>query len=189
MASAGRQTSPTSRPRRVGGEGAKSENRPSRRLDANLGAEVFRTRDVLQLLGISRRQLQYWAQTNLVEPSIKTRGGHHRYSFEDLVALKAVKRLIDAGVSLQRVRSGIRTLREALPKVSQPLSELTLVATGDLLLVLEEGAGFHALRGGEWVFPVGDFRREVDAWRMLRTPRRVDPGRRAQRKVGSSKRT
>jgi len=153
-----------------------------------LGAEVFRTRDVLQLLGVSRRQLQYWAQTNLVEPSIKTRGGHHRYSFEDLVALKAVKRLIDAGVSLQRVRSGIRALREALPKVSLPLGELTLVATGDVLLVLGDGVDIHALRGGEWVFPVGDFRREVDAWRMLRTARRGEPRPSVQRKVGSSKR-
>ncbi|MCS5636004.1 MAG: MerR family transcriptional regulator [Myxococcota bacterium] len=191
MASARRHTSPKNRPRRVGPGGIDLENRPgaaASRQVSEFSAEVFRTRDVLQLLGISRRQLQYWAQTDLVEPSIKTQGGHHRYTFEDLVALKAVKRLIDAGVSVQRIRSGIRALREALPEVSLPLSDLTLVATGDVLLVLEQGADFHAIRGREWVFPVGDFRREVDAWRKLHTPRRVDPEPTAQGTVGSLKR-
>jgi len=53
--------------------------------------DCFRTRDVVDLLKISRRQLQYWAQTGLVEPSVKTPGGHSRYTFEDLVALKAAK--------------------------------------------------------------------------------------------------
>ena len=55
-------------------------------------SERFRTRDVIQILGVSRRQLQYWAQTGLVAPSVLTPGGHGRYSFEDLVALKAAKR-------------------------------------------------------------------------------------------------
>jgi DNA-binding transcriptional MerR regulator len=109
----------------------------------------------------------------LVRPSLKTRGGHHRYNFEDLVALKAAKRLIDAGVSVQRMRSGIQALREALPDISRPLGDLTLVATGDVLLVLRGQTDFDAIQGGEWVFPVGDFQREVEAWRRLRAPRTV----------------
>lgn len=134
---------------------------------------LYRTRDVLQLLGISRRQLQYWAQTNLVRPSVKTRGGHHRYCFEDLVVLKAAKRLIDAGVSVQRIRASIRELRKALPDVSLPLGQLTVVATGDVLLVFDEGTEFETLLGDEWVFPIGDFHREVEAWRTRRAPRTV----------------
>jgi DNA-binding transcriptional MerR regulator len=191
LASAGRHTSPANRPRRVGRGGTELEQQAgaaAARYESEFPAEVFRARDVLQLLGISRRQLQYWAQTDLVEPSIKTQGGHHRYTFEDLVALKAVKRLIDAGVSVQRIRGGIRALREALTEISLPLSNLTLVATGDVLLVLEEGTDFHAIRGREWVFPVGDFRREVDAWRKLHTPRRVKREPTAQGTVGSLKR-
>ena len=188
MASADGQTSKASQLQRVGAGEANFEKRPRPPLGANSETEVFLARDILHLLGISRRQLQYWAQTNLVEPSITTSGGHHRYTFEDLVALKAVKRLIDAGVSLQRVRSGIRALREALPHCSLPLSELTLVATADVLLVLDEGTDFQALRGSEWIFPVGEFRREVDAWRKLRAPRKVDPGLSPRRSVGSSKR-
>jgi DNA-binding transcriptional MerR regulator len=126
---------------------------------------VYRTKDVVQILGISRRQLQYWAQTDLVVPSEKTPGGHHRYTFEDLVALKATKRLIDAGVSVQRIRSSIRALRRILPTVERPLSSLTLVATGDVVLVLHQGSAFEAVSGQEWVFEVAQFERELDAWR------------------------
>ena len=57
-------------------------------------------------------------------PSVRTAGGHHRYTFQDLVALKAAKRLLDAGVSLQRLRRSVRALRELLPTVTRPLAEL-----------------------------------------------------------------
>jgi DNA-binding transcriptional MerR regulator len=125
----------------------------------------FRTRDVVDLLKISRRQLQYWAQTGLVEPSAKSPGGHSRYSFGDLVALKAAKRLIDSGVSVQRIRASISALRKILPNVEQPLAELVLVATGDVVLVFREDTAFDAISGQEWVFEVASFHREVEAWR------------------------
>lgn len=140
-----------------GAPGSVGEKRP-------LG-DLFRTKDVVQILGISRRQLQYWAQTDLVIPSVKTRGGHHRYTFEDLVALKATKRLIDAGVSVQRIRSSIKALRSILPEIKRPLSELVLVATGEVVLVFLENTAFEAVSGQEWIFEVADFRREVDIWR------------------------
>jgi DNA-binding transcriptional MerR regulator len=128
-------------------------------------SDLFRTKEVVQILGISRRQLQYWAQTDLVAPSVKTPGGHHRYSFSDLVALKTTKRLIDAGVSVQRIRESMRSLREILPKIEKPLSELVLVTTGDIVLVLLEGAVFEAVSGQEWVFEVSEFQSEVEAWK------------------------
>ena len=137
----------------------------------------YRTQDVVQILGISRRQLQYWAQTDLVAPSEHTRGGHHRYSFEDMVALKATKRLIDAGISVQRIRSSIQALRRMLPRVERPLSELTLVATGDVVLVFHEGSVFEAVSGQEWVFEVADFERELAEWRADRAARRPSPRR------------
>lgn len=136
-------------------------------------SDLYRTKEVVQILDISRRQLQYWAQTDLVVPSIKTRGGHNRYTFEDLVALKATKRLIDSGVSVQRIRRSIRALRRMLPQIERPLAELTLVATGDVVLVFHEGAVFEAVSGQEWVFEVARFQREVEAWRKLRPTRPV----------------
>jgi hypothetical protein len=131
----------------------------------NSVTDCFRTRDVVDLLKISRRQLQYWAQTGLVEPSAKTPGGHGRYSFEDLVALKAAKRLIDSGVSVQRIRASIGSLRKILPTVKRPLAELVLVATGDVVLVFRDNTAFDAVSGQEWVFDVAKFGREVDRWR------------------------
>ena len=127
--------------------------------------ERFKTREVVELLDLSRRQLQYWAKTGLIEPSARTPGGHHRYSFEDLVALKATKRLLDAGVSVQRIRKSVRALRALLPQVASPLCELVLVATGDVVLVFREDTVFEAITGQEWVFEVAAFQREVLAYR------------------------
>lgn len=126
---------------------------------------VYRTQEVVQILGISRRQLQYWAQTDLVTPSEKTPGGHYRYTFGDLISLKATKRLIDAGISVQRIRSSIGALRRTLPRIERPLSQLTLVATGDVVLVLHDGTAFEAISGQEWVFEVAKFETELAAWR------------------------
>jgi len=127
--------------------------------------ELYRSREVAQILGISRRQLQYWAQTDLVQPSVLSPGGHHRYTFQDLIALKAAKRLIDSGVSVQRLRKSIGALRRILPTVERPLAELVLVATGDVVLVVRDGSTFEAATGQEWVFEVAQFQREVEAWK------------------------
>ncbi len=128
-------------------------------------SDSFRSRDVVEILGISRRQLHYWAQTDLIAPSDKTPGGHARYTFADLVALKAAKRLIDAGVSVQRIRKSIGKLRRILPTVARPLSDLVLVATGDVVLVFRNGTAFDAVSGQQWIFEVVRFEREVAAWR------------------------
>ncbi|MFO0688707.1 MAG: MerR family transcriptional regulator [Myxococcota bacterium] len=125
----------------------------------------FKTSEVVDLLDLSRRQLQYWAKTRLVEPSARTPGGHHRYDFNDLVALKATKRLIDAGVSVQKIRKSVGALRKLLPQVGRPLSELVLVATGDVVLVFHDETVFEAITGQEWVFPVAAFEREVSDFR------------------------
>ena len=139
--------------------------------------ELYRSREVAQILGISQRQLQYWAKTDLVQPSRRSPGGHHRYTFQDLIALKAAKRLIDAGVSVQRLRKSVRALQRILPTVKQPLAELVLVATGDIVLVVHEESAFEAATGQEWVFEVARFQREVEAWK--REPRSSAKGRSA----------
>jgi DNA-binding transcriptional MerR regulator len=140
--------------------------------------ELFRAGDVVDIVRISRRQLQYWAQTDLIRPSAKTPGGHGRYTFEDLVAVKAAKRLIDAGVSVQRIRRSIRALTQLLPNVEKPLTELVLVATGDVVLAFKDGTAFDALSGQEWVFEVARFVREVESWRGSARARNATPSRR-----------
>ena len=130
--------------------------------------DVYRVGDVAKIIGISRRQLQYWDETDLVRPVSRTPGGHARYAFEDLVALKTAKRLIDAGVSVQRIRKSIRALREILPAVERPLAEVVLVATGDVVLAFKDGTAFDAVSGQEWVFEIAQLQRDVDAYRARR---------------------
>src|SRR5438552_12817660 len=82
---------------------------------AAMNDEGFRVPDVTRIVGISYRQLDYWARTELVTPSIrdaKGSGTQRLYSFQDLVALRVIKRLLDAGVSLQRVRKAVEYRQE-----------------------------------------------------------------------------
>jgi hypothetical protein len=65
--------------------------------------------------GITYRQLDYWARTGLVEPTVrgaKGSGSQRLYSFRDILILKVIKRLLDAGISLQQIRSAVGHLRE-----------------------------------------------------------------------------
>lgn len=130
----------------------------------------YRVGDVVKIIGISRRQLHYWDETDLVRPGTRTPGGHARYGFEDLVALRTAKRLIDAGVSVQRIRSSIRALRRMLPSVRRPLAEVVLVATGDVVLAFRDGTAFEAVSGQEWVFEIAQLQREVDAFHARSGP-------------------
>lgn len=122
----------------------------------------FSRQQVAAITGLSARQLGYWRKTGLVVPSSRTAGGHARYSFTDLIALRTARRLLDAGVSLQRVRSCLRSLTGFLPTVDQPLAELSLVVTGDVVLVFHGERAFDALTGQEWVFPVAELVAEVE---------------------------
>ena len=127
----------------------------------------FTSRQVIEITGVTQRQLVYWRKTDLIAPSEQTSGGHARYSFTDLIALKTAKQLIDAGVSVQRIRKSIASLIAFLPTIDQPLAELSLVATGDVVLAFYGGEAFEALTGQEWVFPVAELAREVERVRRL----------------------
>ena len=75
-----------------------------------MSEQGYRVPDVCKVIGISYRQLDYWARTGLVRPSIKDAQGsgtQRQYSFQDLVVLKVIKSLLDTGVSLQRVRKAV----------------------------------------------------------------------------------
>jgi len=91
---------------------------------------------VLKLTGVTYRQLDYWARTGLVGSSIRQaagRGSRRVYSFPDLVALRVVARLLDAGVSLQAVRRAVEYLKQ---HVDRPLSTLGLITKGNRLFAL-----------------------------------------------------
>src|SRR2546426_1268611 len=80
--------------------------------------------------GITYRQLDYWARTKLVEPSIRAAAGsgtQRLYSFKDILVLKVVKRLLDTGVSLQNIRTAVEHLRA---RGVQDLAQITLLSDG-----------------------------------------------------------
>ena len=121
----------------------------------------FSRQQVVNITGLSARQLNYWRRTEIIEPSNTTQGGHARYSFTDLIALKTVKQLLEHGVSLQKVRKSILALLKYLPLQQQPFSELKVIATGDVVLVFHQGVALDAITGQEWILEVADLEKEI----------------------------
>ncbi|MBV7432201.1 MerR family transcriptional regulator [Dermabacteraceae bacterium P13115] len=116
--------------------------------------------------GITYRQLDYWARTHLVEPSIRSASGsgtQRLYGFRDIVVLKVVKRLLDTGVSLPQIRVAVEALRE---RGVEDLSEVTLMSDGaSVYECADADEVFDLVQGGQGVFgiAVGRVRREVES--------------------------
>ncbi|NOX76804.1 MAG: MerR family transcriptional regulator [Gammaproteobacteria bacterium] len=89
----------------------------------------------MRITGLTRRQLGYWRKTGLITPQIHTIGGHARYTFPDLLALKTAKKLIDAGISVQRIRKNIGSLVSFLPPCYAPLPGDALNTIGQQILL------------------------------------------------------
>jgi DNA-binding transcriptional MerR regulator len=118
------------------------------------GPRGYRGPAVCRVVGITYRQLDYWATTGLVEPSVRDAvgsGSQRLYSFEDIVTLKVIKRLLDVGVSLQRIRKAIDYVRDR----GLSLRNLTLASDGetvyaasdtrDVIDLLQRGQGVFAI--------------------------------------------
>ena len=105
--------------------------------------------------GISYRQLDYWARTGLVVPSVRDASGsgsQRLYSFRDIVVLKVVKRLLDAGVSLQNIRKAIDTLRS---RGVEDLAGITLISDGTTVYECRSPEEVvDLLQGGQGVFGI-----------------------------------
>ena len=111
--------------------------------------------------GITYRQLDYWARTGLVEPSVRSAGGsgtQRLYSFTDILLLKIIKRLLEAGVSLHQIRTAIDHLRT---RGTADLTQVTLMSDGasvyecrsadEVIDLLQGGQGVFGIAiGGVW---------------------------------------
>jgi DNA-binding transcriptional MerR regulator len=115
----------------------------------------YRVPEVQRLVGISYRQLDYWARTGLVRPSVKDAdgsGSQRLYSFHDLLQLRIIKKLLDAGVSLQRVRKAVDFLKDHLKKSPHGL---TLMSDGTRIYAFESpDEVFDLLQRGQGVFGI-----------------------------------
>ena len=116
----------------------------------------FRGPTVIKLVGITYRQLDYWARTGLVTPSVRAADGsgtQRLYGFTDVVELRIIKRLLDAGVSLRQIRDAIGYLRKE--SGGKPLSDVTLMSDGNRIYACRSGEEVvDVLSNGQAVFGI-----------------------------------
>jgi DNA-binding transcriptional MerR regulator len=121
-------------------------------LPSDLG---FRGPVACNAAGITYRQLDYWARTGLVVPEVRGAAGsgtQRLYSFRDILILKVIKRLIDAGISLQQIRTAIEHLRA---RGVEDLTQVTLMSDGvSVFECTSDDEVIDLLRGGQGVFGI-----------------------------------
>jgi DNA-binding transcriptional MerR regulator len=121
-------------------------------LPSDLG---FRGPVACNAAGITYRQLDYWARTGLVVPEVRGAAGsgtQRLYSFRDILILKVIKRLIDAGISLQQIRTAIEHLRA---RGVDDLTQVTLMSDGvSVFECTSDDEVIDLLRGGQGVFGI-----------------------------------
>jgi len=128
--------------------------------------------------GISYRQLDYWARTELVEPTIRGAAGsgsQRLYGFRDILVLKLVKRLLDTGISLQQIRTAVNQLRES---GVNDLAQTTLMSDGaSVYLCTSDDEVIDLVSRGQGVFgiAVGKVLREVETSLVELDSTSVDP--------------
>jgi DNA-binding transcriptional MerR regulator len=115
--------------------------------------------------GITYRQLDYWARTGLVEPTVRSAGGsgtQRLYGFRDILLLKVIKRLLDAGISLQQIRTAVAHLRK---RGTDDLTQVTLMSDGaSVYECTSNDEVIDLLQGGQGVFgiAIGGVWREIE---------------------------
>lgn len=119
------------------------------------GDIAFRGTVACGAAGITYRQLDYWARTGLVTPSVrgaKGSGSQRLYAFRDILLLKVIKRLIDAGISLQQVRTAIAHLRA---RGVEDLTSVTLMSDGTSVFECNSNDEvIDLLSGGQGMFGI-----------------------------------
>jgi DNA-binding transcriptional MerR regulator len=139
----------------------------------------YRGPQVCKVVGITYRQLDYWARTDLLRPSIseaRGSGTQRRYSYQDLLELKVIKRLLDAGLSLQSTRRAIECLRASGEDVA---AANLVIDQGTTVLARSGEEIIDLLRGGQGVLnivPMATVVSELDAAiHELGLPRQAAP--------------
>jgi len=136
--------------------------------DSIAGTEGFSGRQAAEIVGISYRQLDYWARTDLIRPSLTDASGsgsRRSYSYRDLLELKLIKSLLDGGVKLEQVRQAFTFIREHL---GEDVSSANIVLSGKGTVVVQtEDELVDTVRNGQGVLSlilsVGPVKAELDA--------------------------
>ena len=127
----------------------------------------YRAPQVCKIVGITYRQLDYWARTDLLRPSLQSASGsgsQRLYAFGDIVQLRVIKRLLDAGMSLKKIRQAMDILRETLDS-ERPLEDVTLLSDGNTIYAAHSADEVvDVFRRGQGVFgiAVGPVQEELE---------------------------
>ncbi len=135
-------------------------------VDRQLAEEIgYSGTQTAKVVGISYRQLDYWARTDLIRPSLsdaKGSGSRRRYSYSDLLELKTIKKLLDAGIKLEQVRKVFEYLRE---KVAIDIAAAHIVIDGGSVNLYDGDELIDVLQNGQGVLNVlsmGGVRKELE---------------------------
>ena len=118
-----------------------------------------------KVVGITYRQLDYWARTDLIRPSLTDASGsgsRRRYSYKDLLELRVIKTLLDAGIKLESVRDVFEYMRE---HVDSDIASAHLVISGNSVMLADGDELIDVLRNGQGVLNVlslASVKQEVD---------------------------
>lgn len=128
-------------------------------------SEGFSGRQTAEIVGITYRQLDYWARTDLVRPSLadaRGSGSRRKYSYRDLLELKVIKTLLDAGIKLESVRSAFTFLRDQL---GQDVASANLVISGSSAVLVHDDEIIDVVNRGQGVLnllPLRSVKAELD---------------------------
>ena len=136
-------------------------------MDTNQREKGYSGKKTAEIVGITYRQLDYWARTDLVRPSMTDAAGsgsRRLYSYRDLLELKAIKTLLDAGIRLEMVREVFSYLSSEL---DEDVTQVNLVISGNRSVLVRSGEEIvDLLQNGQGVLnilPLAGVKEEVDA--------------------------
>jgi tetratricopeptide (TPR) repeat protein len=104
--------------------------------------ELYSVKDVARIFAVQESRLRYWMQVGFVGPTVR-KGGRFYYTFRDLVAVKAAKDLLAAGLPLQQVRKNLESLREVMPGEPNPAAKLRICSDGETIVAIEDDVAFE----------------------------------------------
>ena len=131
-----------------------------------MAKQSFSGSQAAQIAGITYRQLDYWARTNLIRPSLtdaKGSGSRRSYEYRDLLELKVVKQLLDAGIKLESVREVFNYLRS---HVDTEIAAAHIVISGKAVVLCQGDQLVDVVRNGQGVLnvlPLANIKSDVDA--------------------------
>ena len=131
-----------------------------------MAKQNFSGSQAAQIAGITYRQLDYWARTNLIRPSLtdaKGSGSRRSYEYRDLLELKVIKQLLDAGIKLESVREVFNYLRS---HVDTEIAAAHIVISGKAVVLCQGDQLVDVVRNGQGVLnvlPLANIKSDVDA--------------------------